>query len=164
MLNNIEKQYAAAVEMLLQTVDACTEQEWLDCIGQNPCWKVAYHALFYADLYLCLSEQEFRLPSPHYADAQFLGTSPYPPFKAVSTDNPISKTAVIAFGREVLQHTAIIGSRTHEELEAPSGFPWTQLTNGELLLMSMRHIQHHTSQIQLHIRDKTEWLTTASGA
>jgi hypothetical protein len=42
---------------------------------------------------------------------------------------------------------ASIGTETMESLAGPSGFSWYQCSRGELHLINIRHIQHHTGPL-----------------
>ena len=39
-----------------------------------------------------------------------------------------------------------IATETEESLAGPSGFSWYKITRGEMHLVNIRHIQHHTGQ------------------
>jgi len=58
----IGRQFAAAIQMLRLAVEACPEELWDDRTEGSPFWHLAYHALFFADLYLSKDE---RAPAVH---------------------------------------------------------------------------------------------------
>ena len=69
----IQSQYRAALEMLRQAIDACPDALWAapTTHPQSPFWRVAYHAVFYAHLYL--QPRDIRwLPLPVIMAAEHL--------------------------------------------------------------------------------------------
>ena len=76
---SVASQFHAALSMMEQTVCTCPEELW-NVTGQtNPFWRVAYHALFFVDLYLQPSEDEMTLWEVAREGYQFLGPTPWPP-------------------------------------------------------------------------------------
>jgi len=60
----IRQQFHAAIDMLANAIHACPDSVWS---GQPPraFWYIAFHALFFLDLYLSpVGEAEFRPPAP----------------------------------------------------------------------------------------------------
>ncbi len=157
----IGSQYGAALGMLVDTLENCCEDVWHLSSGNNPCWKIAYHTVFYAHLYMCTSEDEFSPAAFHYEDAQFLGTSPYPPFEKVRLDKPIQQSDVLNYTKHVLESSRKIEDIPMNVLLEPCVWPWIDRTLLELLCMSTRHIQHHTAQIQMLAQVRTEWRPSA---
>src|SRR4051812_39590919 len=58
-------QYEAALAMLNQCIAACPSSNWEDLIAQGSFRWVAYHTLFFADLYLSPHESLFQLRELH---------------------------------------------------------------------------------------------------
>jgi hypothetical protein len=61
----IGRQFAAAIQMLRSAVEACPGDLWDDRAGGTPCWRLAYHALFYADFCLSDDAETFRARDYH---------------------------------------------------------------------------------------------------
>jgi hypothetical protein len=59
-----------------QTVEACPDEMWASDAYHNRFWHIAYHALFYAHLYLQPSEAEFRPWAKYKPDSQCLRPRP----------------------------------------------------------------------------------------
>ncbi len=67
------RQFGAAIDMLDNALVACPEELWGARIWSEPSksagysqfWYVAYHALFWLDLYLTGSEEGFMPPDPY---------------------------------------------------------------------------------------------------
>ena len=60
-----------------------------------------------------------------------------------------------------------IAGMTEEQAGQPCGFERPEVTRGELLLYSMRHVQHHTGQLNMILRQRTDlepprWVAKAS--
>jgi hypothetical protein len=47
---------------------------------------------------------------------------------------------------------ASIASETEDSLAGASGFFWYEITRGEMHLVNIRHIQHHTGQLSAFLR------------
>ena len=62
----LQSQYLAALEMLKQVIVKCPEASW-DAPGEKgKFWNKAYHALFFAHLYLQESEKHFQPWEKHH--------------------------------------------------------------------------------------------------
>jgi catechol 2,3-dioxygenase-like lactoylglutathione lyase family enzyme len=57
----LNRQFEASLAMLNACVAACPEQHWEGKIANGSFRWVAYHALFFVDLYLSTTEEAFRL-------------------------------------------------------------------------------------------------------
>ncbi len=146
-------QFHAALSMLAECVSRCPGENWKSNVGNFPCWHVAYHALFYADLYLSANERSFTPPSFHRENYQFFGQLPWPPHEAVFANDPYDKGTILAYVQHCRQKTTdVILSETKESLEGPCGFWWYKIPRCEFHLNNVRHVQHHASQISLYLR------------
>ncbi len=150
MLNNIIwPQFGAAIDMLANALRACPEDVWdspLTPSDPEPqystFWYIAYHALFWLDLYLSGTVEGFAPP---------------PPFTLAELD-PAGLLPDRVYTREELQTylshcrakcQAVVQTLTNERAQQPCPFPWGTLTFAELLLYNMRHVQEHASQLNL---------------
>lgn len=135
----IRSQYLAALEMLKQAVEKCPDSLWNASKDKNKFWQVAYHALFYAHLYLQKSVADFVPWGKHQEGFQ-------QPGRALDAN-------VAAYGREeILAYLAIcqedVTERTRTlDLEAPSGFEWQPFSKLELQIYNIRHIQQHAGEL-----------------
>ncbi len=146
-------QFGAALDMLENTIPACPDDLWDDRSHPPPYWHIVYHTLFYTDLYLSESEGAFK-PAPfHTANAQFLGEMPFPPHKAETPDWTPSKSALVAYSEHCRSKLkTVIHSITEEKLVQKTAFYWLPFSNRDLLLYNLRHVQHHTAQLALLVR------------
>lgn len=142
----VASQFHAALSMMEQTVRTCPDDLW-DVPGQvNPFWRVAYHALFYVDLYLQPSEEELTLWKDAREGYQFLGPLPVPPHTPQPTaDHPYSREEILAYIDYLRSHV----DRTVPaiDLAGPSGFHWLPFDKMELQIYNIRHLQQHVGDL-----------------
>lgn len=134
----IRSQYGAALQMLANTIAACPEALWADDGSPNPFWRVAYHALFYAHLYLQPTEADFTPWSEHTAEAQALG----PEAPALT---PYTQSEVLAYLEFCRAQVATQIPQLN--LTAESGFYWLPFNKLELQLYNIRHVQQHAGEL-----------------
>jgi len=141
----IWQQFGAAIDMLDNAILACPDELWSDRSRQPEVWYVAYHTLFFLDLYLSDSVGEFVPPVPFTLDeldpAGILPERPY-------TREELR--TYLEHGRRKCRER--IESMTDESAQRRCGFDWLDMTHAELLLYNMRHVQHHAAQISLILR------------
>ena len=139
----LTSQYEASLAMLNQCIEACPSEHWENTIAQGTFGWVAYHTLFFTDLYLSPSNESFVLRDLH-AGGDERGPDPAP---------GLSKEATLAYVplcRKKIYES--IAAETEESLAGPSGFFWYKITRGEMHLVNIRHIQHHTGQLSAYLR------------
>ncbi len=147
------RQFGAAIDMLENAVAACPDPLWDDRAQHPPFWHVAYHTLFYLDLYLSESEASFRPPPFHRENANFLGDMPFPPYHVDTPEVACTKDQIRGYleqGRNKCR--TVIAGITAATATERSPFPWLDMTNGDVLLYNMRHVQHHAAQLNLMLR------------
>jgi hypothetical protein len=142
------RQFGAAIDMLENAMRACPEEIWGDRSLQPEFWYVAFHALFYLDLYLSDSEVGFHPPAPFTLDEMDeRGLMP----ERVYTKEELQE--YLDHGRAKCRAT--IAAMTQEKASQRCGFSWLDLSVAEVLLYNMRHVQHHAAQLNLILRQKT---------
>lgn len=144
----IWQQFGAAIDALDNAIVACRDELWNDRTQQPEFWYVAYHTLFFLDLYLSGSPEGFAPPPPFTRDE-------------MEPDGQMPEPFTKAELREYLRHgrekcSSVIDALTDEEAIRASRFPWLELPIGELLLYNMRHVQHHTGQLNLILRQQLD--------
>ena len=80
------KQFGAAIDMLDNALAACPDALWRQPVWHDSSvpsrrtafWYVAYHALFWLDLYLFGSEEGFAPPAPFALTEQEDAVGPFP--------------------------------------------------------------------------------------
>lgn len=151
----VQSQYLAALAMLEDTIVNCPTELWEAKIGKNEFWHIAYHAIFYAHLYLMPSEAEFRPWEKHQDESHFLGNVPWPPHDPPKACSPYTKS-------EVLEYLAFCQGKVKEIIStldwtASSGFSWYPVGKLEMEMISIRHVQQHAGEL-------AGWLSIQSGA
>jgi len=142
----LKGQYHGALAMLKQAVERCPDHLWLS--GEHPrtVWRVAYHTLFYTDLYMQSGEGDFQPWHRHREESNSLAELPWPPHDMPKVCEPYTKD-------EVLQYLAIVDGKVDEtvdrlDLDAPDcGFWWYDMPKLDHQIMNIRHIQQHAGQL-----------------
>ncbi|HEV8606819.1 MAG TPA: DinB family protein [Tepidisphaeraceae bacterium] len=148
MIEHIRKiltgQMEAALSMTNLCIAACPPQHWEGKVANATFRQVAYHTLFYADLYLSPTEAQFELLDLHKRGGDERGDTVSP---GLSKEGSLQYAGIC---RE--KAVRILASETPESLQGPSGFSWRTFSRGELHVYNTRHIQHHTGQLTAYLR------------
>ncbi len=133
-------QFGAAIDTLGDAIHLCpdnlwTFQVWKDSEDERygQFWSIAYHTLFWLDLFLTGTKEGFKPPQP------FIRTLP---------EQPYMKDELIAYlsaCRDKCQST--IEGLTEEKAQQRCVFEWMEPSFLELQLYSMRHVQEHAAQL-----------------
>ncbi|OLE51190.1 MAG: hypothetical protein AUG51_24460 [Acidobacteria bacterium 13_1_20CM_3_53_8] len=151
------RQFGASIDMLENAIAACPEELWNDRSRQPEFWYVVYHTLFWLDFYLSDSVEEFAPPAPFTLDEM----------------NPAGLMPERVYTKEELQNylthgrnkcREVIASLKDEKAPQRCRPEWPDMTIAELMLDNMRHVQHHTAQLNLILRQTTDsaprWITS----
>jgi hypothetical protein len=171
------KQFGAAIDMLDNAVIACPDALWRQPVWHDQSdpsqgeefwpefWRIAYHALYWLDLYLFGSEEGFAPPES---------------FRLVERDDsagrlcnqPLSRDELrsyLAYARQKCRTS--IETMTDEQARQPVNFDWMRegevVSYVELQVYSMRHIQEHAAQLSLLLGhhgvpdEALDWVTRA---
>jgi hypothetical protein len=143
----IKSQYRAALAMLRQAIDACPDDVWAAPTAppQNAVWRVAYHALFYTQLYLQPREEDFRPWRGHREQSHYLGALPWPPHDKPKACDPYTKAEVLSYLDDLVGNIGPLVDAV--DLDAESGFRWLPFTKLELQVYNIRHVQQHTGEV-----------------
>lgn len=166
------KQFGAAIDMLDDALVACPDSLWRQPVWPDPSapseraefWYVAYHTLFWLDLYLFGSEEGFAPPAPFALVEQEDAIGPLP-------DRVYTQDELRGYLATVRQKCrVIIETMTDEQARQPVSFGWMRegevVTYIELQLYNMRHIQGHAAELCLLLgqhggRSDFDWVTRA---
>ena len=144
-------QFEAALCTLNACVDRCPDAMWNAPVGNLAFCQAAFHAVFYADLYLGHNEEEVRRQPFHLAHEQVFRD--YEELEKrrqqLFYDRPFIQSYV-EHCRDKAR--AAVTAETEASLAGPSGFPWLKFPRGELYVYNIRHIQHHAAQLSLRLR------------
>jgi hypothetical protein len=148
-------QLGAAIDTLDQALVACPDSLWRERLWHDPSdqpvppefaefWYLAYHALFWLDLYCSGSVEGFAPPAPFTLEELDPGVVPERPY----TRDELR--TYLASAREKCLTT--IESLTDERARQSVDFPWAKrqaVSYVELQLYNMRHVQEHAAQLHL---------------
>ena len=144
----IWQQLGAAIESLENAVKACPEKVWGDKPGFHEFWYITYHTLFFLDYYMSGTDQGFAPPEP-------FTLSELDP-SGVLPDRVYSKAELLqylVYGRQKSKEN--VDAMTDDNAHQPCKFK-KDLTVAELCLYTMRHVQHHSAQLNLLLRQQTD--------
>jgi hypothetical protein len=140
----LKSQFEAALAMLKQCVEACPLEHWEGKIANDTFRQVAYHTLFFADLYLTPNEDAFSLRDLHHRGGDERGPT-------VSAG--LSKDETLAYLLNCRQKMIeTLAAETQESLQGPSGFSYRRFSRCELHVNNIRHVQHHVGQLSAYLR------------
>ncbi len=144
----LKSQYHASLAMLRAAIRRCPDNLWTSSGGHaNPFWRIAYHTLYYAHLYLQSNNWTFRPWEHHQRGIQRMNT----PLK---TRRPYTQA-------EVLAYWSICRSMVDDAVDAldlndpQSGFSWYKVPRMEHQIINIRHIQYHQAQLADRLRVAT---------
>lgn len=152
-------QYGAAIDTLADAIELCPDHLWTAVLWNDPedvrygqFWEIAYHTLFWLDLHLTGSYDDFRPPAPFV--------------RGVMPETPYTKDQLLGYlaqSRRKCQST--IEALTDEQAYRLCTFPWMELSFLELQLYGMRHIQEHAAHLSLllgqHDVAGIDWIAAA---
>jgi hypothetical protein len=140
-------QFGAAIDMLENAMQACPDEHWGNRKHHTEFWYITFHTLWWLDLYLSESVDEFRPPKPYTLDE--LDPAGLLPDR-IYTKDELQK--YLDLGRTKSKET--IESLTVEKTKQRCGFEWIDGSVAELFLYNLRHVQHHAAQLN-HILRQT---------
>jgi hypothetical protein len=159
---SVWRQYGAAIDMLEEAITLCPDPLWTavlwhdtDDARYGQVWFVAYHTLFWLDLYLTGTGEGFKPPPPFIR-----GSLP---------EQPYSKDQVLTYlGQCRRRCQTTIETMTDEKAQERCVFEWMEPGFLELQLYSMRHVQEHAAQLSLalgqHGVTGFDWIAAAKDA
>jgi hypothetical protein len=151
----IWRQFNAAIAMLENAIRACPDELWSERLWRDPAqqpglsefWYVAYHTLFWLDLYLSGSVEGFTPPAPFTLDE--LDPAGLLPPRTYTKDE---LRAYLDHDRSKCQTT--IEALTEDKARQMCKFSWGEISFLDLLLDSMRHVQEHAAQMNMILGQK----------
>jgi hypothetical protein len=167
------RQFGAAIEMLENALLACPSTLWNGLLWSDPeapayptFWSLTHHTLFWLDLYLTGSLEEFAPPTPFTQDE-------FGPAR-VLPEQPYTKEELHAYLVQLRQkcQTTLL-SLSDEQARRQVAFPWRwwkPMSFFELQLYTLRHVQEHAAQLSLFLGqhaisdEALDWVARAKGA
>jgi hypothetical protein len=140
----------ASLDMLENAITVCPDELWERSTTQMGFWYMAYHALWFLDHDLTPADQEFTPPAFDVYNYELeIKEPPY--------EHPYSKSDV----RRYLEHNrqacrAAIEGLDGGDSQRLRGCRRIQGNTIEVIVDQIRHIQHHTAQLNLLLRQTTD--------
>ena len=128
---------------------ACPDDLWGDQSQEPQFWYLVYHTLFFLDFYLSDSLEEFTPPDPFTLSE--LGPASVLP-ERVCTKAELQ--TYLEHGRKKCK--AVIEALTDENADQGFKYGRVDISKAELFLYKIRHVQHHSAQLNLILRQKGE--------
>jgi hypothetical protein len=153
----IAQQFGATIDMLENVLLACPDQLWQIRLWNDPkvpraseFWYLAYHTLFWLDLYLSGTTKGFLPPAPFTLDE----LDP----TGIIPEKPFSRDELLTY----LEHTRkkcqlTIEGLTDKKAQQQCSFPWGEISFLALQLDNMRHVQEHGAQLNMVLGQKIGW-------
>ena len=150
----LRSQFGASMDMLGFAINDCPEELWQAKLWDDPnappgfsdFWYVAYHTLFWLDLYLSGAAEGFNPP------ASFDLNELVP--EGVLPGRVFRKAELLAYLDHCRQEWAgILDGFTDKKAHQDCEFPWSKgkISFAELLLDNMRHVQEHGAQLRMFL-------------
>ena len=139
----IWQQFGAAIDMFDDAISTCPDRLWTAVLWDDQdepqygqFWYVAYHTLFWLDLYLTGSYEGFVPPAPF--------------MRGALPEKPYTKEDVRSYLLQCRQKCqSVIEGLTDKQANQVCTFEWMEPTFLELQLYSMRHVQEHAAQLNM---------------
>lgn len=144
-------QFEAALCTLNACVERCPDESWNGKVANWVFNQLAFHALFFADLYLGREVDSMREQPFHRANPDFFRD--YEEFEPRAPVHLYDKPGIMTYVQHCRGKAAeVLAGETAATLDGPSGFDWCRFSRGELHLYNIRHIQHHAAQLSMRLR------------
>jgi uncharacterized damage-inducible protein DinB len=146
-------QFGASIDMLENALTACPDKLW---DTDSKFWYIAYHTLFFLDYYLSDVPEEKFLPPPPFTLSEF--EDGVMPERTYSKEELLS---YLAYCRKKCHN--LIADLTAEGAAKPFDNEYRKYSIIEMLIYNLRHVQHHTAQLNLLLRqgidDAPDWVS-----
>jgi hypothetical protein len=147
------RQFGACIDVLENAISACPEEQW---DTEDRFWYTSYHCLFYLDYYLSTDPSQYSSPLP-FTNAEFEGNLP---------ERTYHKTELLTYlGASREKAHRLLAGLTAEIAQARWVNPYRNWSMFEMVLYNMRHVQHHTAQLNKLLRkytgDAPAWVARA---
>lgn len=137
--NELWKQFGASIDMFENAITKCPHDIWDD--GRK-FWYIAYHTLFFLDYYLDTDPDNFMPPKPF--------TESETEIDEVMPERAYTKDELLSYVKHcrIKAHDLIEGF-TEDSAHAKWENQYRSYTMIEMQLYNMRHVMHHTGQLNL---------------
>lgn len=139
---SIWTQFGASLDMLENAIIMCPEEHWDTELNF---WYISYHCIFWTDYYLTTEPSKFAPPSP-FTLSEFDPTG-------IKPDKTYTKTEVLNYLEYCRQKAnKLISELTIDRLNERWINEYKNYTLLEILIYNLRHVQHHSAQLNLLLR------------
>jgi hypothetical protein len=150
-------QFGASIDMLAQAISNCPIHLW-DTPQQF--WYKAYHTIYWIDYYATEIPDNFIPPAP-FTLSEMDAEGLMPP--CVYTKNELLD--YLQFCKQKCE--VLINGLNETTMQVRFVNPYRNYSRYEIILYNMRHIQHHTGQLFLLLRqgdiDTMRWTSRVDG-
>lgn len=137
----LKGQCHAALYMLKGAIEGCPDAQWVGGVPPRSFWRLAYHTLFFAHLYLEVRDEEFALWELHRDE--------------VLSDQEREKADATPYSKEeLLAYWELVDARVDSQIDKidlnslESGFSWYKLPKLDHVLLCIRHTQDHAGGLR----------------
>ncbi len=144
---SVSSQFLASIKMLENAIDMCPENVWQNRNDFSDFWYIVYHSLFWVDFYLTESPDK-------YLSFNEIGLTELD-YDGILPNKVFGKHELKSF----LEHCRSKCKDTIKNLDEGKAsqiykFGSLEMTYLELLIYNLRHLQHHTGQLNLILRQQ----------
>jgi hypothetical protein len=138
--------------MLEACVERCPEAAWDAPVGSLAFCQVAFHTLFFTDYYLGRDDVSFRQQAYHREHADVFRD--YEELESRPQKLLYERAAIVDYLAHCRHKFAeMLARETAESLAGPCGIARRRpMSQAELYLVNVRHMQHHAAQLSLRLR------------
>jgi hypothetical protein len=141
----VVSQYRAALAMLEECITVCPEPLWNSPDDKVAYWHIAYHTLFFTQLYLQDTARSLKPWAKFRKDYHYLGSHPDPSRALPEVYVPYGQEGLLEYVEFCREQVA---ERVPQmDLEGPSGFDWLPFSRLEAQIYTIRHLQQHTGEL-----------------
>ncbi|NOS86164.1 MAG: DinB family protein [Ignavibacteria bacterium] len=166
------KQFGAAIDMFENAISKCPDELWtynystgkdtlhathIDEI-RSSYWYIAFHTLFFTDYYLDTDPDNFKMPAPFTIQEEDIDE--VMPEKIYTKEELL---AYVSHCRNKLQNLLKDMDEAKADLRWKN--PWKDYSMIEITMYNMRHVMHHTGQMNMMLgktsHDLPVWVSQA---
>lgn len=137
-------QFGAALDMFENALAKCPATLW---DSESKFWYIAYHTLFFTDYYLSEEPDKFLPPAP-YTLSEFDPDGQMP-------ERTYTKEELVSYTQHCREKCrSLIADLTEEKAEKRWNDGQRDYSMYKLLLYNMRHVMHHTGQLNFLLGKK----------
>jgi DinB superfamily len=138
----IGNQFGASLNMLENAITMCPDDHWDTELNF---WYTSYHCIFWTDYYLTTELGKFSPPKP-FTFSEFDPTG-------IRPDRTYTKTELLTYLEHCrLKASQLIVGLTPDKLSDRWVNDYKNYSLLEILFYNVRHIQHHSAQLNLLLR------------